>query len=209
MAFNSTFSGPISELPPPPAYKDSLSKWTGTWTGGFDIESLMKYAKAINKHNCIFCCCVRFCMPRSALESSTTIAPGPDRDVDLTTFIITERSASGIAYTNKVTVGKTQIMDTVFGNCKVTVTESYFDDSVKWRYEVLGINEMVKDFHADIGTIITLTSRLDSYDNNKMISVMEVNGECIEFNSYRKSNIDILSTSVNVRRRPTDIHYRK
>ena len=139
MAFNSAFSGPISELPPAPAYKDLLSNWVGTWSSGMDTDSLMRYAKAIDKHNCFFDCCVRFCMPKSSLESFTTIAPGPD-PLDKNTFMITIKSAWGIAYTNKVTIGQEQIMNTEFGKCKVLVTESSFDDSVKWRYEVLGSN---------------------------------------------------------------------
>ena len=185
MAFNSAFSGPISELPPAPAYNDSLSKWVGTWNGGFDsIDSLIKYAKAVDKHNCMFDCCVKLCMPKGSLELSTTIAPGPD-PLDKNTFMITERNAFGLAYTNKVTVGEEQIMNTGFGKCKVLVTESTFDNSVKWRYEVLGINQMSKSLQAKNGTVLIVTSRLDSYDSNKLISVMEVNGETIEFNAYK------------------------
>ena len=188
MAFNSAFSAPITELPPAPVYNDSLiSKFSGTWIGGFEIDSLIKYAKAVNKHNCMFDCCVNYCMPKGSLELITTIAPGPD-PLDKNTFMITEKNAFGLAYTNKVTIGQELIMDTGFGKCKVLVTESIFDSSVKWRYEVLGVNQMSKAMNAKNGTVIFVTSRLDSYDSNKMIIVMEVNGEIIELKTEKKLN---------------------
>ena len=114
-------------------------------------------------------------MPSDMKQTYIKISPGSSN----TSWITTGCDANGVAlgpdFSKELTLGDSYVMDTMFGKCKVLVTES-IGGGVKTRYEVLGENEVTKGYAPAVGTIITVVQAIHQFDSAVFEGHMEVNG---------------------------------
>ena len=142
MSFNSGFKN----FPPPPKYSDQTNskisdRFHGLWKFSMDPEDSIEYLRAIKKYNCCIGCMIRH-RPPDSNPKYVKISPGSSK-----TWIKTFCDANGVSlgtdFSKELTLGVEQVMDTLFGTCKILVTEGV-GGGVKTRYEVLGANSRAR-----------------------------------------------------------------
>ena len=138
-----------------------------------DPEDSIEYLRAIKKYNCCIGCMIRH-RPPDSNPKYVKISPGSSK-----TWIKTFCDANGVSlgtdFSKELTLGVEQVMETLFGTCKILVTEGV-GGGVKTRYEVLGENMITFRYGPGVGTIITGFQAINQFNSDIIDGHFEVNG---------------------------------